>query len=458
MTQPVVPEAMPTRVRSMSAPFAAVLAFASGALEPLTAHAQESVAVVPLCPGLKIVTAITQAGGDYESIKTIESASDGALRLKYTSERLVTDLLDARFGQVEQTTVYRSVLDEDLASASFYQQRYFEGMPEAIPGSTAIGISAQMLQQLKSGAAVELAISNAYSGEFGIEEDVRPNLYDFRTPGTIMRAQAEPVMLPVLVNDVAASLPAVLAIGDFAGEAAEFYFLDDEANPLALKFRLGIGAVPPMAPEMVELCREIAQAAPEISAALCTGGEHPGDSEVLQVVSISFRCDGAPPAGAGTGGAGAGTGTGAAAGAGSGSASAAGGAGAAGALSPGAAALEQALEEDGAAVVYDIHFSFNSASIRAESARRLEEIADVLSRHPEWRLAVNGHTDNIASDAYNLELSRERAQAVKAALVTGYGVETNRLVTAGYGEAQPRDTNDTIEGRARNRRVELIKQ
>lgn len=103
-------------------------------------------------------------------------------------------------------------------------------------------------------------------------------------------------------------------------------------------------------------------------------------------------------------------------------------------------------------------FSFNSDVIREESEPTLDEIGMMLQRRQDWKLAINGHTDSIASDAYNLELSRRRAIAVKAALVTRYGVAPDRLTTAGMGEASPKDTNETLEGRARNRRVELVKQ
>ena len=74
-----------------------------------------------------------------------------------------------------------------------------------------------------------------------------------------------------------------------------------------------------------------------------------------------------------------------------------------------------------------------------------------------WKLGIGGHTDSIASDAYNLDLSTRRAAAVKAALTTSYAVDPQRLTTAGYGESRPKDRNDTLEGRARNRRVELVR-
>jgi outer membrane protein OmpA-like peptidoglycan-associated protein len=87
----------------------------------------------------------------------------------------------------------------------------------------------------------------------------------------------------------------------------------------------------------------------------------------------------------------------------------------------------------------------------------LNEIAQVMRQHPDWRLGVEGHTDNIGGDAFNLDLSKRRAAAVKQALVTQYNVASGRLSTSGSGASSPVETNDTIEGRARNRRVELVR-
>jgi outer membrane protein OmpA-like peptidoglycan-associated protein len=117
--------------------------------------------------------------------------------------------------------------------------------------------------------------------------------------------------------------------------------------------------------------------------------------------------------------------------------------------------IESALAKNEVAEVYGIYFSFNRADIRPESERVLKEIATVLVAHPDWKLHVDGHTDGIGNDAANLDLSKRRAAAVKAALVTGYHIDGARLTTGGYGESSPQATNETPEGRARNRRVEL---
>jgi outer membrane protein OmpA-like peptidoglycan-associated protein len=120
-----------------------------------------------------------------------------------------------------------------------------------------------------------------------------------------------------------------------------------------------------------------------------------------------------------------------------------------------ATSIESTLAAHQPVDIYGIYFAFGSATLRPESDRVLKEVADLLGRHRDWRLQVDGHTDNIGGDAANLDLSRRRAAAVKAALVQRYAIAADRLATGGFGEARPKDRNDTIEGRALNRRVEL---
>jgi flagellar motor protein MotB len=120
--------------------------------------------------------------------------------------------------------------------------------------------------------------------------------------------------------------------------------------------------------------------------------------------------------------------------------------------------IEDQLEKRKKAVIYGIYFDFNQASIKKESEPVLKEIADAMKSNPDWVLTVNGYTDNIGGDVYNLDLSKRRAAAVKEALVEQYSIAPSRLTTGGFGEASPVDTNETLEGRARNRRVELIRQ
>jgi outer membrane protein OmpA-like peptidoglycan-associated protein len=120
--------------------------------------------------------------------------------------------------------------------------------------------------------------------------------------------------------------------------------------------------------------------------------------------------------------------------------------------------IEDQLAKQKKAVIYGIYFDFNQASIKKESEPVLKEIADAMKNNLDWVLTVNGYTDNIGGDAYNLDLSKRRAASVKKALGDRFGVAPTRLTTDGFGASSPVDTNETLEGRARNRRVELIRQ
>jgi outer membrane protein OmpA-like peptidoglycan-associated protein len=116
------------------------------------------------------------------------------------------------------------------------------------------------------------------------------------------------------------------------------------------------------------------------------------------------------------------------------------------------------LKDEGRAEIYGIYFDFDSDQIRSESEPVLAEIADVLKKQPEWKLSVEGHTDNVGGDKHNLVLSQSRAASVINALVTRHQTSADRLFPTGYGASKPKATNDTVEGRALNRRVELVRK
>lgn len=125
-----------------------------------------------------------------------------------------------------------------------------------------------------------------------------------------------------------------------------------------------------------------------------------------------------------------------------------------------ASASEPTPEEDravpGARVVLrGVEFGFDTAFIDPVSRTTLELVAEELGRRPGVRVRIDGHTCNMGSVDYNRELSEQRAEAVKRILV-GYGIPADRLETAGHGEAQPVANNENDEGRALNRRVELV--
>lgn len=132
------------------------------------------------------------------------------------------------------------------------------------------------------------------------------------------------------------------------------------------------------------------------------------------------------------------------------------GAGTKGSL-PGGGALEGELIASCRVELPGIYFAFNSAYLAPESDSAIAEIAGILTRHPGWTATLEGHTDSIGSAAANKALSERRVTAVRARLVDQYKVNIARLRVAGYGAARPREANTTIEGRARNRRVELVR-
>jgi outer membrane protein OmpA-like peptidoglycan-associated protein len=121
-------------------------------------------------------------------------------------------------------------------------------------------------------------------------------------------------------------------------------------------------------------------------------------------------------------------------------------------------ALSKDIGSVGHVAVYDILFDTGSAAIKAESAPALAEIARLLSRDPKLALHVVGHTDNVGGLAQNLDLSKRRAEAVVAALTTTHKIAAARLRADGVGPLAPVAGNDTDAGRAKNRRVELVKQ
>lgn len=333
---------------------------------------------IPLAEGLTIVTAIAESRGDYESIKTVGAVTADGIEVAYAAE----------MANGRRVAASRRVLRKDIQGAREYRQEFMSGDTRAYPGTTALGPSAVVIDELNAkGEAVFAAYTRTYGG-------LR------KVTATITRVGK--VKFPVLLNGARVELDAIHARGDYARETGEFWFLNDAANPLTLRYRF----VEKKSPE-VEKIEKMA------------GGKItvPMRQYALDVVSISFK--GAQAAAAG---------------------------------------IEQKLAKEGRAEIYGIYFDFDKATLKPESAPVLAEIAALMKKQPSWRLDIEGHTDNVGGDAHNLALSKQRAEAVRQALVTAHGIAVDRLAPAGFGASRPRESNDTIAGRARNRRVELVKR
>jgi outer membrane protein OmpA-like peptidoglycan-associated protein len=128
-----------------------------------------------------------------------------------------------------------------------------------------------------------------------------------------------------------------------------------------------------------------------------------------------------------------------------------------------AAEIEQDLQGaqvervgEGIKVTFDsgILFDVNKATLRPEAQANLRDLARILNKYPDTNVLIEGHTDATGSEEYNLELSRARAQAV-ANFLAGMQVDPTRFTIMGYGESQPIASNESVEGRQANRRVEL---
>jgi OmpA-OmpF porin, OOP family len=116
------------------------------------------------------------------------------------------------------------------------------------------------------------------------------------------------------------------------------------------------------------------------------------------------------------------------------------------------------INSQGRVALYGIYFDFDKSDVKPESDPTLRQISKLLTENPSLDLYVVGHTDNVGDFKYNMKLSQSRAEAVVAKLISDYGIDKTRLTAAGVGPLSPVTSNSTEEGRAENRRVELIKK
>ncbi len=125
-------------------------------------------------------------------------------------------------------------------------------------------------------------------------------------------------------------------------------------------------------------------------------------------------------------------------------------------LSFGAEELKKALDSEGRIAVYGINFAVDSDRLQLGAEKVLAEFVKLMTLYPDLKIEIQGHTDNTGAAQHNLDLSDKRAETVKKFMVL-YSIESSRLVSKGIGMTKPIESNDTEEGRAKNRRVELAK-
>jgi outer membrane protein OmpA-like peptidoglycan-associated protein len=123
-----------------------------------------------------------------------------------------------------------------------------------------------------------------------------------------------------------------------------------------------------------------------------------------------------------------------------------------------AADMAKSITADGRVALYGLQFDTDKTELRADSKPSLVEIAKLLNQDSKLNVYVVGHTDNQGSYAHNLELSQKRSDAIVQALATQFKIAPARLIAKGVASLSPIASNDSEAGRAKNRRVELVKQ
>jgi outer membrane protein OmpA-like peptidoglycan-associated protein len=120
--------------------------------------------------------------------------------------------------------------------------------------------------------------------------------------------------------------------------------------------------------------------------------------------------------------------------------------------------MNDQLEAQGHIALYGIRFEFDSATLQPSSAKTIQEVAKSLEANQSTSVYVVGHTDSAGDYEYNRDLSQQRAGAVVQKLIDDHGIDMERLVAIGVGPVAPRANNESEDGRAINRRVEIVRR
>jgi len=373
---------------------------------------QSAAPKIPLREGLTIVGAYRNDKGDFENIRQITRVDAKSITVELSTDEPaeatpnnpIAELLggDCRdnTGQRDpkkRWVIPRRVLREDMESAHAYRQEFIgcTGKEDFHPGSTAVGLSTSVIRELRAKGQTKLDVSLT-----GNPAAAFNNIIGQLLGGASKELDQAAMTSGVLTRVEPTSVPFKVLVNDEPTELPAVHARWRAPDHLLEYWILDDDANP-----------------------LVLKATKPAGSFQLQVIKLAFPVAvwASPTA------------------------------------TTAADKIERELAKQGRTVVYGIYFDFASDRIKPESQPVLADIAKVLRQNPSWSLGVEGHTDNIGGDPYNLDLSKRRAAAVKQALVTQYKIESKRLDTSGYGASRPKDTNATLEGRARNRRVELAK-
>lgn len=364
------------------------------------AFSQNQAIPLPLPEGSVVVQTLTFTGGDRESLLSLQEVSErgSVYAWSFREVHATGDTIREKYEFLEGTA--------DLLAASRLLDLHSREGPLEHPGYTMLAISRATYRRLLAARSDTFQVMTAESpggvapaalGWLG-----RGRKVPARYRGTISLVAPGPTPFPLLVSGRRVEVPALHLRATLTARGRswtpEFWVLADTTYPLLLKW---VGA----------------SDAPE---------------NVLQTVRVDLPLEGAGkdgPRGKGT----------------------------ADPMLGGSGAIEGALAAACRVELPGIYFAFNSAELDPASDAAIAALAEVLARHPDWTGTIEGHTDSVGTAAANLALSDRRAAALRDRLVSAHEMDPARLTTKGYGSSRPREPNATIEGRARNRRVELVR-
>jgi Outer membrane protein and related peptidoglycan-associated (lipo)proteins len=118
--------------------------------------------------------------------------------------------------------------------------------------------------------------------------------------------------------------------------------------------------------------------------------------------------------------------------------------------------IEPAPAKEKVTITLNVQFDTNKAVVKEKYHDDVKRVADFMKEFPDTTAAIEGHTDNVASAAYNQKLSEKRANSVRQYIIDKFGIDGSRLTATGYGMTKPIASNDTEEGRQKNRRVQAV--
>ena len=376
--------------------FATTTGFALASTLPAQSAPSIKSSAIKLVPGVTLVQTLHTPVGDRESLVTIA-------RVDRTGIAYLWSLVEVHHnGDTIKAATQITVKAEDLAKATRLRESIDRNVTE-YPGYTSFSLSTAVYQQLVTQGTAPYAIrADEERNAAGLAGRVstRPVLVLWR--GTLTRASSKLEQFPLIVNGRRVMVPALRVRGQFTAARQrrwnpDIWVLADSTNPLLLKATRFANTW-----QTVRIDYGIADGIP--------GGEG------------ELKGAGRP-------------------------------------LRPGSADdLAAMLARECRVELPGIYFAFNSAALYETSDPALAALASVLNRHPDWIATIEGHTDSIGTLEANKLLSQRRAEAVRDRLISQHRIANKRLRAAGFGESRPRETNATIEGRARNRRVELVRQ